>query len=464
MPDESDQLDRQLIDRLRAHEARVMVTGEPSLTTPPSSRVPVIAAAGTLLAAAALAVGLPNLLRPTAVDPGPLTTASAVETPAPTASGPALTPTSGPTIAPAMQLLFRNGDDDTIRYVERVNSVGDGLIAVVDTLHAQAVPAAGPDLYSAAVYIAAREDGQWEPVDTRDLFSHTRIFELVTPSGGQMVLYGTTTDPDEFTVRIEAWSSMDGRSWAPVTLPAGFDGLVDITNGRDGYVAATSKADYPNDRTELALFVSEDGVTWEQTYGETVDGAAGFGQIGGGAEGYVIVGSRPDGKGGVFTLASSDGRAWLESPLGSLGTNLIRALAPIRGNWVLAGYAVDGTMPVYWSANGLDWEAVEGITDPGGFGFPGNSEQDSYFGYASHLVSTGDRLFLSGARAAEGGESRPAAIWTSVDGRDWQLIDLGHDAEVRTAVRVTDGYLVGGRIGDQRGDAVVWHLRDDWFR
>ena len=76
--------------------------------------------------------------------------------------------------------------------------------------------------------------------------------------------------------------------------------------------------------------------------------------------------------------------------------------------------------------------------------------------YPSHLISAGGHLFLSGALAAEGSETRPIGVWTSTDGSTWEPLDLGGYAEVRAVDGVECCFWLGGRLGSDDGEAVIW--------
>ena len=82
---------------------------------------------------------------------------------------------------------------------------------------------------------------------------------------------------------------------------------------------------------------------------------------------------------------------------------------------------------------------------------------------STHLVEADGRVFLGAAFQAEGTESRPADVWTSVDGRSWSRLDLPDHSEIRAATPGGPGMLVAGREGDPAGDAVIWAMNESWL-
>lgn len=109
---------------------------------------------------------------------------------------------------------------------------------------------------------------------------------------------------------------------------------------------------------------------------------------------------------------------------------------------------------MFWSANGLDWQEVARIRDSAG---------RENVGSPSHLTSVEGRLFLSVAYQWEGVESRPAGAWTSEDGREWRMLDLGDETEIRAVLATDERILMSGRVGNDRGEAVIWAATASWF-
>jgi hypothetical protein len=130
-------------------------------------------------------------------------------------------------------------------------------------------------------------------------------------------------------------------------------------------------------------------------------------------------------------------------------------VAPLGTDWVAAGWRSVSDLArgidLWSSADGLHWEPAGSIAPP---------DDVEPFGtrvmYPSHLISRGDTLFLSGARAVEGSETRPLGVWTSTDGHTWEEMDLGGPAEVRAVDGVECCFWLGGRLGRDDGEAVIW--------
>lgn len=99
----------------------------------------------------------------------------------------------------------------------------------------------------------------------------------------------------------------------------------------------------------------------------------------------------------------------------------------------------------------MNWEQTGTLPVPEGIEPFGD-----FSSYPAWLVESGGRLFLSEARAVEGVLSRPIRAWTSGDGRAWEALDLGTEAEVRSVTGVQGWFLLGGRLGSDGGDATVW--------
>jgi hypothetical protein len=452
-----DDFDRDLAQRLRAYESRLPDGAMPNISAASRRPVPwarLALAAGAI--GAAVAVGA-IVLGPPATPIGDASSAPASPMLSPTTpmSSPVASPTvasnqtetADPTRAP-VDIVFRHATEATLEYVVGFGNGESGRIAAVNVMDGAQVPPVGPWNGSGAIY-AERSDGSWELVDTEATFRDVELTALLNPPGGPMVLYGRSVDAESPRRISGVWTSTDGQTW--VERPNGLFGEV-VAEGPLGYVVARRMVSTDADVIELHL--SEDGVNWELV--ETVDvGPGAYPQAAGaGPEGFVVavgdVGHAP------IILASGDGRTWFEAPPQATLTSddIVMAVAPSGPDWVAAGWrSVSGPaegIDLWRSADGLNWEA--------GGSIPASEVEavGTRVLYPSHLVSRGDRLFLSAARAVEGSETRPLAVWTSSDGRSWEEIDFGGPAEVR-AVAVTDCcFLLGGRLGMDVGDAAIW--------
>jgi hypothetical protein len=372
--------------------------------------------------------------------------ASATATPA-TATPATPDPTVGPDPAFATpQIVMRNGTPETLQYVVGFGTTPEGRIAAVSIADYAEIPATAPRPGRSAIY-AETADGIWEPIDTGTTFEGVDLVELFSPAGGPMVAYGVATDnarPETTGV----WTSTDGRSWTEVDAIwlglARYSGA-DVAGGARGYVQAGTTDD------GIQVYWSPDALTWELVH-ETSGAGAFVRSAGAGPEGFVVVGN--DGAAPV-SLASGDGRTWFASPpqASLAASDILMKVAPIGPDWVAAGWRGEESegIELWWSADGLTWALIDSLLP---------AEDTEPFGtrvmYPGHLVSTGDLLFLSAAWAVEGTETRPLWVWISADGRTWELLELGDSAEVRAISDAGCCLALGGRIGRNTGEAIIW--------
>lgn len=474
MPD--DEFDRHLAGRLRAYETRIPDEAAPEPGAPRLRRAPWAAligvggltvVAGGLLALVLINAPLDNVGDPRSSPdasngvPGP----SVSESAAPSSSGsvgpsesPVGTATAAPTqTAASLTELFRVGDDASISFVDAIQPLPDGrFIAAVNTINAEHVPPIGPTEVHGSIYIGTA-DGAWELIDTGGVFDQVDITHLFAPPDDQLVAYGyrlsAPAPVQPATDGPVAFTSTDGVSWTEADVsPA--DG--DIAHGRLGFVMARTISDETG--TSMEIYRSDNARDWERVYRSPEGGSYSHHDAGAGDEGFVVTARRETGESSrPTTIASGDGVTWLESadqPAFAVSAGLYR-LTPYGGDWIAAGFAgAEPGVPVFFSANGLDWEEVARVVDPAG---------RELFGSPSQLGAIDGRLFLSIALQAEGVESRPVGAWTSEDGRTWQMLELGDESEVRAAIATDETILMAGRAGNDRGDAVIWSANEAWF-
>ena len=423
-------------------------------------RMPMLAAAaGVALILIAVAAALPNILRPIAVNPSSSPSTSNSTAASPSASATAVPTSTAPSVPTPTQslaeneVLLRVGDDQTVQAVQDIVPFEGEYVAAVNTLHADFVPAVGPSRYSADIYMGSLGGG-WRRVETGEAFVDARITALFKPHGGPLVAYGYTS-PSEGPERVLQWTSDDGRTWNAHGAPPGWGVSTTVVDGPHGYVAVHNSEDIYG----FGIYRSDDAINWALTYEAPADSMTYALDAGAGPEGFVVLARDSDSDRSI-TLASPDGRTWFASSPDSSPRDFVYAVAPLHADWFAAGFG-DGEIRIWRSANGLDWALSSSIADPGGFSFRDSPE--SVFGVASYFVSSGERLFLSGGLSAEGVESRPRAAWTSTDGENWALLNLGTEPEVRDVA--TDGLwlLLGVREGDEAGDAVIWRTHESWF-
>jgi len=347
--------------------------------------------------------------------------------------------------------------------VDGIQPLGDGrFVAAVNASNWESMPATGPHGMSGSIHVGSL-DGGWQLVDTGDLFQGVEFKALFKAPDARFVVYGELEGYDA-TIGV-GFTSTDGRSWEQFyELPWASIWDARLAAGPQGYLAVVNSTDPEHHRQRIRAYRSADAVTWTLAYEalETDDHYAYA--VGVGSEGYVIAAARYlEEETQYFTIASSDGDSWITSsddqPFVDARTPLfsITAFGP---DWVAAGFPAEGQgIPVYFSANGLDWTHVATIEDPA---------DREYFGYAAHLVSTDDRLFLSAAFQSEGTESQPAGTWTSTDGRTWSMLPIGGRTEVRAVVGGGDRIVFGGRVvtvtaENPGASGVIWSADEDWF-
>lgn len=462
-------LDNRLSQRLRAYESRLPETDAPDprdIRSRGGLRWPALA--GVLGAAAVIGVVLGALIldRPGGLTGQATDTPSATEqvvgesptadpSPSPESTGsPSTSPP--PTTPPLLEIAFHSGTDDTIQSVQGIATRGDVLVAAVNVHQGSSIEPVGPSTYNGAIYVQ-RGTSEWDPVDTGEQFAGHEFTHLTTAPDGRFVLYSTpmTATAEDGNPEYR-WISEDGLTWTSIE-PAGGQ----IAQGPLGSIMATTRRD--GDSFVAEIYFSVDAIDWELAYESPPVADLIIDATGAGPEGFVVaMRSRDQLTSPVeaFTRASSDGRSWVTSPPSGAGPEVFSTVAPIGPDWVAATFAqvspeldapTSGSMAVWWSANGLDWEPVAQIDDPYG---------RERFGAPSYLVSTGERLFLSATLLAEGVESRPMGVFSSTDGRIWSMVDLGTEAEVRTARTNGSHLLLGGRAG---ADALAWRVSPEFL-
>ena len=384
--------------------------------------------------------GAPSAAPPTPRSPAARTSAQASDVPSP-----------DPGHNAALEVVMRQGTDDTLQHVVGFAEGTTGRVAAVSIRDGATIPATAPWSGRGEIYLEG-DDGSWRLLDTGGTFESIQITELLSPPGGPMVIFGVPEDSASPREVTGAWTSADGLTWTHVDIvPA--RGIVG--QGPLGYVQALVEP-LSSGASAIELYVSEDGRSWELVHTVEADADAHVYGVGGGPEGFVVA-ARREVDGAPTLLASSDGRTWFEAPEQPAlsADDVVMAVAPLGRDWVAAGWrSMSGPgrgIDLWTSADGLRWEeAASLVPDP----------SEEAFGtrvmYPSHLLSSGDILFLSTAFAVEGSGTRPRSVWTSRDGESWEQVALGASGEVR-AVAETDCCLwLAGRVGTDEGEAAVW--------
>ena len=458
---DDDEFNRELARRRRANESRAPQRRSGRSRRGPwlavvAAAVLAIVAAGMLVLVLVLTDGFPS---PGSGIGSASPSASPSATPVPgasTSASPSASASASPVptqATPGLTELLAVDDGDAMSFFSDIQPLHDGrFIAATTTFTAEELlPGGGIELHG-SVYIGG-PDGDWQLVDTGGTFDQVLIYQLFTPPGDLLVMYG-------FRFQLESagpivFTSPDGVTWTePGITPA--DGTV--AAGGPGYVMVRTRGSGLG--TAVEMYHSDNARDWVRvasSAGEEVSYT--HDAVAGGAEGFVITARRGSGDGlRTITIASANGVNWTESPeqpalAGSLG---LFHLTAFGDGWLAAGFdAPEAGVPIFFSADGLVWEEVARVQDPA------NREG---VGRASHLLGLGGRVFLSIAYESDGSiATRPAGVWHSEDGRTWHMLDLGDEAEVSGVVGTQGGVLMAGKVGHDRGNAVIWAAEEAWF-
>jgi hypothetical protein len=406
----------------------------------------------------ALAVGLAALLLPG--EP------SVVDEPEPTGTSQVTVSTTPPTVAPTTAAPPTTGVPPTTTLPVAQGPMTwsrmpfDGPVSAV----------AAADSGLMAVGKAADSAAMWTSPDGR---TWTRIALDETVFGGYRIS-ALTAGPDGYAAigvggtEIVAWTSPDGLEWARtsvVTLePDSIGGIAinGLTHGPSGFVAVgwTTQRDLSYLLDDHIVIHSADGMEWQR-----VDTAGlppgGMKDVAAGGPGYVVVGidwsDRSNSKPGVWT--SSDGLDWTLND----GADIEGGPGHSAGmEWLEASddgrlYAA-GLGPLWVSNDGSTWSRLGEYV-----GEPEDGFNDTWGGWSSSGVFSGNRIVLVGGLEFGGGEeSDRAAVWGSEDGggtwermsRPLEVFGGGFGSTEMGAVAEIGGTYVA--FGDWNDEASVW--------
>lgn len=241
--------------------------------------------------------------------------------------------------------------------VNDVVTHGDGLIAV-GTEYGHPFPILGPTPPQDGRVWASSDGRSWADQTPAETFDGAGLHLAYAAADGALVAIGTRrVDANgQETMTNLAWESTDGVTWreTAIGLPAG--SLVNaIEHGGRGYLARITPARATHGSE---LWFSTDGRDWERVR-TLLDGVV---TLGAGDEGFVVAGTQGAAveSGEPFTIASSDGREWIEAsnpPAGASG------VLPVAGDWIIVSHQIgEGPLPdhasTWQSANGLDWSPL----------------------------------------------------------------------------------------------------------
>lgn len=363
------------------------------------------------------------------------------------ADSPIASPAESPQAAPP-EIVFRHGAPGTLQFVAGLAEADGRRVAAVNVLAGEGISPTGPSVGDGAIYVE-QADGSWTQAQTGGTFDSVRIAYLLAPADGPLVLYGSSAyPPPDLREFAGTWTSTDGMTWTEVAVEP-HNGL--IAEGPLGYLQALVARDDESGSATLQIYTSSDALSWQLAHSLDVPPNSFVWAAGVGPEGYVVTYDEARGDIRSRVLASADGSTWHPAPEqpSFAADDIVMAISDLGSDWVGVGWSGfdSSAIALWWSADGLNWERVGTLT----------ADIES-FGAPADLFEVDGRLFLNVSLATEGIETRPAAVFTSVDGRNWEMLGVGPEAEVRTGLATDCCLLLGGRIGIQAGEAVIWRL------
>ena len=347
---------------------------------------------------------------------------------------------------PLIEVEFSHGAPGTLQFVTGLAQAEGRRVAAINVQGSERISPTGPWGGDGAIYVE-QADGTWTHAETGGSFESIRISYLFAPHDGPFVIYGSvgySPTPRDVT---GVWTSNDGMTWTEVAVEP-HDGV--IAEGPLGYLQALVARDESGSAT-LQIYTSADALAWQLAYSIDVPSGAFVWAAGVGPEGYVVTYDEAGDDTRSRVLASADGSTWHPAPdqPSFASDDIVMAISDLGSDWVAAGWVRldDGAIALWWSADGLNWERVGTLT----------ADIES-FGVPADLFELDGRLFLNVSLAMEGSETRPAAVFTSLDGQNWEMLGVGPEAEVRTGLTTDCCLLLGGRIGIEGAEAVIWRV------
>ena len=251
---------------------------------------------------------------------------------------------------------------------------GPGLVAVGTEI---LFDANGDQVNDAIVWVSA--DGRdWERVTDPDLTGPGRQ-EVFTVIATQVGLIASGWGIDDFSARDEdfmVWLSTDGRDWERVTMGlqaagqqrVGLDPEINRHSiaARDTIVIVGRQQLPGAPNLSPAIWVSNDGTTWEPATGAPLSEQGELNSISANDNLFVAVGS--DGK-DALVLISSDGRTWervAQDSLDASGTQRMSGIERSGEGFIALGYTQptnEQAFPAVWhSPDGRRWESLDQAT------------------------------------------------------------------------------------------------------
>ncbi len=358
MADPRDPFDRELGERLARYEAGAP-TGEPPAVGGAARRAwwPAVVGAGVVAGAA---IALVLLQRPTdpfgQSSPSPSVSAPAsgpVGTGSPAPSPPDVSP--DPSAEPSESALSwsvtLSGTEGTLERATDVVATEGGFVAVGTHYEAAMLPVIGNlPQHEGRVWRSA--DGRsWQTI-TDDVFADATLDHVVVAANGTLLVFGTIGDFSVGDTTPATWLSRDGADWERIDGPLPDLSVAHLERGARGYLAQAVPLVIGG---AAQLWFSPDGLTWDLV--RTADPSEMWLDLAAGDEGFVVVGVRGEGDAAEpMAIASADGREWIEAGSPPAGVRSVAADGP---DWISIGpWAQDpgaGSVPIWASANGLDW-------------------------------------------------------------------------------------------------------------
>lgn len=344
---------------------------------------------------------------------------------------------------------------------------GPGLVAVgwaTDTSHHHNTPTSERHHIEAVAW-RSPDGGIWWRTADQPGFEHA-AFQDVAWARGALVAIGYDDSDPGGTRKTRIWTSRDGAAWTVLpqdTVPKDTQ-LNAVVGTANGFLAA-GVATTDGDREHGVVWRSDDGATWAPATGDDAAfGNAGLSDIVDTGAGLIgLAAFRPDLYGFRPALwRSDDGTQWApiapsENAFGSDGAAVAQIIAGGPG-YIAVGTTIDTTSPqdptsqqlwpptdgAIWTSRDLQsWERVE----PGRALFGGESQEA-----VRSVVAVRDGFVAFGV--TEGG----AAAWSSVDGSQWERIDLPDGAGgAIDAAAVLNGRVVA--VGGAADGPAVWSGR-----
>ena len=223
------------------------------------------------------------------------------------------------------------------------------------------------DTFSSVIWLSTDDGATWERGQVLD---GAEIVSLATGGPG-MVAVGQVTTATERPAGVAIWTTNDGVSWTQVegTGELGRAAMNGIVSTESGFVAVgTSREDPNQEQLDGAVWTSPDGIGWTRVPpGREFDDAS-MSAVTIGAEGLLAVGnsSAPDAS-GPTAWRSTDGSEWERFPA-ALAEAVMLGVTPVDGSFAAVGFTGsydEPTLALWTSADGVTWTDVPDVAEEG---------------------------------------------------------------------------------------------------